>query len=37
MSTNTENESESNSIDIYKIIKAGDIEGVRDFIAIDES
>ena len=33
MSINTENESESNSVDIYKIIEAGDIAGVRDFIA----
>ena len=33
MSINTENEFESNSVDIYKIIKAGDIAQVRDFIA----
>ncbi|MEO1185214.1 MAG: ankyrin repeat domain-containing protein, partial [Cyanobacteria bacterium J06636_27] len=33
MSINTENESESNSVDIYKIIAAGDVAEVRDFIA----
>lgn len=32
MSINTENKSESNSVDIYKIIEAGDITGVRNFI-----
>ena len=33
MSINTKNESESNSRSIYEIIQAGDIAGVRDFIA----
>ena len=33
MSINTGNESESNSKSIYEIIEAGDIAGVRDFIA----
>lgn len=33
MSINTKNESESNSVDIYQIIEAGDIAGVRNFIA----
>ncbi len=33
MSINTKNESESNLKNIYEIIQAGDIAGVRDFIA----
>ncbi|MEM1394776.1 MAG: ankyrin repeat domain-containing protein [Cyanobacteria bacterium P01_H01_bin.150] len=33
MSISSKNESESNSVDIYQIIQAGDIAGVREFIA----